>query len=237
MTNNLFEFHDIEAQGHAGGRSIRGIRLSLPQGSTGLVLGGPHSGKTLLMQLAAGEVMPNTGQIWFRGAEVSSMPVWLRRRRGIALASQSPPRFDHFTAEAQICLGLNCRHLPDKLRHLIARHLPEAIPLLDTPMHQLSRQAHRLIDIASCLATLPALILIDEPSVDFGPERAVAIAHSLREADITLLIAERYAAPMLEIADYGWLLSQGRIALHGPAAELTGDDRVSAACIGDEIEA
>lgn len=232
--SDLLELEGITATEPEHDYPLGPITLSLPQGAFGMIVGGPHAGKSWLLQVIAGDVLPTSGSMLFNKTGITDMPVWRRRHRGVVLASQTPPRFDLLSAEEQICLGLNRRRLPARHKLLLFKHLPEVEALLATPMQRLSRQAHRLIDIASCLVLAPSLMLIDEPATDFGPERALAIIASLRAAEISLLVADRYAVPMLEQADYGWLITQGQLGLQGPAATMAQNPIVQSACLGDD---
>jgi len=229
----LLQIDEARAQDNAAQVTLRAISIELDRAEIGLIIGGPHSGKSLLLRTIAGETLPISGHVRLGNRDISLEPVWHRRKRGIALASQSPPRFDLMTAEEQMCLGLGRRRLPTKLKRRLIGHLPEVGPLLTTPMYKLSRQAHRLVDVASCVLQKPAVMLLDEPAVDFGAERAIELIGGLRKMDITVLVADRYAAPLLTIADRAWLMADGRIVKSGKPSDFANDSTLLAASLGD----
>jgi len=216
-----------------GTQRLADIDLELPQRAVGVALGPPASGKSLLLGMLAGVAAPRSGQIMFEGQDITRWTIARRRRAGITLAGQSPPIFAGLTVEQQIGLPIARRRLPRKPRDFLVACMPELDSLLDTPVSRLSRRAQRLVDIAACLVTMPSLVLIDEPAVDLGASEAVLLIQRLHAAGITVLAADRYSGPMLEVADAGWLMIGGRIVLAGPAPELIADPRTELACIGE----
>jgi branched-chain amino acid transport system ATP-binding protein len=81
----------------------------------------------------------------------------------------------------------------------------------------------------------PEVILLDEPSMGLAPilvEEVFKIIGRLKEQGVTMLLVEQFAAAALAVADYGYVLENGRIAVHGPAAQLRDDPAVKAAYLG-----
>jgi branched-chain amino acid transport system ATP-binding protein len=81
----------------------------------------------------------------------------------------------------------------------------------------------------------PDLVLLDEPSMGLAPilvDEVFRIIERLKEQAVTMLLVEQFAAAALNVADYGYVLENGRIATHGPAVQLRNDPSVKAAYLG-----
>ena len=81
----------------------------------------------------------------------------------------------------------------------------------------------------------PALLMLDEPSLGLAPlivKEIFRIIEGLRATGVTILLVEQNARAALEVADYGYVLEMGEVALHGPAAELASDPRVIETYLG-----
>ena len=81
----------------------------------------------------------------------------------------------------------------------------------------------------------PEVVLLDEPSMGLAPilvEEVFRITGPLKEQGVTMLLVEQFAAAALAEADYGYVLENGRISLHGPASQLPDDPAVKAAYLG-----
>ena len=81
----------------------------------------------------------------------------------------------------------------------------------------------------------PEVVLLDEPSMGLAPilvEEVFRIIGPLKEQGVTMLLVEQFAAAALAEADYGYVLENGRISLHGPASQLPDDPAVKAAYLG-----
>lgn len=99
----------------------------------------------------------------------------------------------------------------------------------------LSGGEQQMLAIGRALMAAPALLILDEPSMGLAPtivEDIFAVLRGLRQEGISLLLVEQNARLALEIADRGYVLEAGRIAMSGPAAELASDERVRHAYLG-----
>ena len=91
--------------------------------------------------------------------------------------------------------------------------------------------------LAMARATMlnPEVVLLDEPSMGLAPilvEEVFRIISRLKSEGVTMLLVEQFAAAALAVADYGYVLENGRISLHGPASQLRDDPAVKAAYLG-----
>jgi branched-chain amino acid transport system ATP-binding protein len=83
----------------------------------------------------------------------------------------------------------------------------------------------------------PDVVLLDEPSMGLAPilvEEVFRIIARLKSEGVTMLLVEQFAAAALGVADYGYVLENGRIAVHGPASTLQHDPQVVAAYLGGQ---
>ena len=89
--------------------------------------------------------------------------------------------------------------------------------------------------MARAMMMNPDVVLLDEPSMGLAPilvEEVFRIIARLRKEGVTMMLVEQFAAAALNVADYGYVLENGRIAVHGPAEKLKSDPAVKAAYLG-----
>ena len=92
-----------------------------------------------------------------------------------------------------------------------------------------------MLAMARAMMLNPDLVLLDEPSMGLAPilvQEVFRIIERLRSEGVTMLLVEQFAAAALKVADYGYVLENGRISVHGEAARLRDDPAVKAAYLG-----
>jgi branched-chain amino acid transport system ATP-binding protein len=92
-----------------------------------------------------------------------------------------------------------------------------------------------MLAMARALMLKPEVLLLDEPSMGLAPilvEEVFNIIRRLKQEGVTMLLVEQFAAAALGVADYGYVMENGRIAVEGPAAQLQNDPKVKAAYLG-----
>jgi branched-chain amino acid transport system ATP-binding protein len=99
----------------------------------------------------------------------------------------------------------------------------------------LSGGEQQMLAMARAVMLNPEVVLLDEPSMGLAPilvEEVFRIITRLKDEGVTMLLVEQFAAAALNVADYGYVLENGSIAVHGPAASLRNDPKVVAAYLG-----
>ncbi|MEZ5825311.1 MAG: ATP-binding cassette domain-containing protein [Geminicoccaceae bacterium] len=223
----------VSAKPRADTHIVRDVSIRLVEGGIGALLGGSHADKSRLLHLIVGTEPIGRGRIALGNADLTLASPEERLTHGVACAFQHPPLFADLTAELHVALGQGGRKVDAERRAFLFERLPELEDIWNLRMSALARRGRRVVDLARAIVSHPKLLLIDELSLDLGVERMIEIVRSLHRDGMTLLVAERYPDPLLELCDQVWVMSHGRIILRGHPVDIGHDDRLRAACIGD----
>lgn len=227
---------------HAGyGRAevLTGLDLRLERGQVVTVIGPNGAGKsTTLNALMA--VLPSRGQVVFDGIDLADVDLEERVMLGMALVPEKRELFGTMPVEDNLVLG---GYRSMKLRKPNWRgelnRVYELFPRLKERRNQLagtlSGGERQMLAVGRALMSSPKLLMLDEPSLGLAPlivREIFRIISRLSEQGVSILLIEQNARAALEVADHGYVLETGAIALQGPAAELAGDPRVIETYLG-----
>ncbi|WP_343631978.1 ABC transporter ATP-binding protein [Roseateles sp.] len=227
---------------HAGyGRAevLTGLDLKLRQGEVVTVIGPNGAGKSTTLNALMG-VLPARGEILFDGEDVNGLGLEERVMKGLALVPEKRELFTTMSVEDNLVLGgfrpmrLGIKDWRDELERVYAlfpRMKERRTQLAGT----LSGGERQMLAVGRALMARPKLLMLDEPSLGLAPlivKEVFRIVSRLREAGVSILLIEQNARAALEVADYGYVLETGEIALQGPAAELAKDPRVIETYLG-----
>ena len=221
---------------------LHDVSLSVREGEVVALIGANGAGKTTTLQTISGLLAPRGGEIVFTaGADAQSLlgrPAEQLVRLGIAHCPEGRQVFASLTVDENLRMGAYSRSDSDAIQEDLDR-LRSLFPVLGERRGQragsLSGGEQMMLSIARALMARPRLLLLDEPSLGLAPQMVDRVFDTLAELNrsgTTLLLVEQNAAMALEIADRGYLLENGRIALSGSGAELLRDDRVRQAYLG-----
>ncbi|PIM54391.1 ABC transporter ATP-binding protein [Roseateles chitinivorans] len=227
---------------HAGyGRAevLTGLDLRLRQGEVVTVIGPNGAGKSTTLNALMG-VLPARGQVLFDGEEVNGLGLEERVMKGLALVPEKRELFTTMSVEDNLVLGgfrpmrLGVKDWRDELERVYA-----LFPRLKERRAQLagtlSGGERQMLAVGRALMARPKLLMLDEPSLGLAPlivKEVFRIVAQLREAGVSILLIEQNARAALEVADYGYVLETGEIALEGKAADLAKDPRVIETYLG-----
>jgi branched-chain amino acid transport system ATP-binding protein len=232
MSEPLLQVKDLHA-GYGRAEVLHGLNLKADAGSVITVIGPNGAGKSTLLNALMG-VLPSRGNIDYRGESVVLQTLEERVMQGIALVPETRALFGTMPVEDNLLLGAyrqvqlgnrDSSQALDEVYALFPRLQERRAQLAGT----LSGGERQMLAVGRALMGKPALLMLDEPSLGLAPlvvKEIFRIIESLRSTGVTILLVEQNARAALEVADYGYVLEMGEIALEGPARDLAQDSRV-----------
>jgi branched-chain amino acid transport system ATP-binding protein len=214
------------------------VSIAVDEGELVAVVGPNGAGKTSLVRTILGLVPARGGQIRFLGREMTQMPSHRRVASGLCLCPEGRKLFPDMTVEENLRLGAYL--CPD--RAAIADRMAETFrifPRLAERRGQLagtlSGGEQQMVALGRALMARPRLLLLDEPSLGLAPiivSEMFRVIRAIHEAGTPILMVEQNVRQTLEIADRGYVLENGRIALAGTGSALLADAHMRAAYLG-----
>lgn len=220
---------------------IRDVSLTLDRGEVVALLGPNGSGKTTCFYCIAGLILPDAGRVLIEGRDASALPMFRRAQMGIGYLPQEMSIFRGLTVEQNIMavlqVSMDDRHRRrDRLEELLGDfsigHLRQA------PALALSGGERRRVEIARCLASNPAFLLLDEPFAGVDPIAVAEIrglVHDLKSRGIGVLITDHNVRETLGIVDRAYILHDGQVLMSGSTAQIVADPRVREVYLGDSF--
>lgn len=218
---------------------LRDVNLMLDRGEVVALLGPNGSGKTTCFYCVAGLVAADGGRVSIGGTDVTGWPMYRRARLGIGYLPQEMSIFRGLTVAENIMaileISISDRHQrANRLEELLAEF--SITHLRDSPALALSGGERRRAEIARCLASNPAFVLLDEPFAGVDPIAVGEIRHlvgELRSRGIGVLITDHNVRETLEIVDRAYILHDGVVMMSGTPDEVVQDENVRRVYLGD----
>ena len=221
---------------------LHGISLDVPKGKLVTLIGSNGAGKTTTMRAISGMIKPKSGSVTLGGKDVTGLDSHKIARAGLAHSPEGRRVFASMSVTDNLLLGAFPRFTRARPKGDIKRDLEKALelfPRLKERQHQLagtlSGGEQQMLAMARAVMLNPEVILLDEPSMGLAPilvEEVFRIITRLKGEGVTMLLVEQFAAAALNVADYGYVLENGSISVHGPAHSLKTDPKVIAAYLG-----
>jgi len=216
---------------------LHGVDLEVGSGEIVTVVGANGAGKTTLLRCLSGVQPASAGTIMFRGENISRMAPHRRVGLGLAHSPEGRQIFTNLTVEDNLRLGafLYSDARVDKDMADAFAMFPILRQKRNLSAGGLSGGQQQMLAIARALMGRPTCLLLDEPSMGLAPklvDQILDVVRNLRSLDVTALLIEQNAFAALSIADRGYVMETGRIAMSGPAEELIADPLVREAYLG-----
>lgn len=226
MQKPLLELSNIEAY-YGPVLAVQGISLEISEGSIVTLLGSNGAGKSTILKTISGVVEPQKGSIRFDGQDLIGMEPDRIVNLGLLHVPEGREVFPFLSVRENLLLGAFRHHNREQARGDLDRmygYFPVLRERLAQAAQSLSGGEQQMLAIARALMARPRLLLLDEPSLGLSPRLVAEIFTIIRricfEAGTTILLVEQNAHKALEIADYGYVLENGRIVMEGAAREL-----------------
>ena len=212
---------------------LRGISLQVPDGKIVALLGPNGAGKTTTLRAICGlldlhDAEATKGAVVYDGADLLSMKPEAIVGAGVVQVMEGRRIFADLTVEENLRAGAHTR--PDAARHEEIEAFMRRFPVLGDRRDQiagyLSGGEQQMLAIGRALLVGPKLLILDEPSLGLAPRIVGEVAQVIREVrdrGVSILLIEQNAGLALELADYGYVLENGKIVLDGDPAELSDD--------------
>ncbi len=213
--------------------AVQGVSMEVQESDIVALLGPNGAGKSTVLKMISGIGRSERGEVTrgsvsYKGEDVTNYGANEMVDRGITHILEGRRVFEDLTVEENLRCGLyrdGRRFRFDVEDYRIAfEYFPQLEEILDLKAGYASGGQQQMLVVARALIHRPELLLLDEPSLGLAPKLVRDIFETLveinREEDITMIIADQNAKRTLEIADYGYVMENGQVELHDPAAEL-----------------
>ena len=220
-------------------KALHGVSLEVPHGKLVCILGANGAGKTTILKTVSGILEPETGTIHFDQQRIDGMDPEDIVGLGIGHVPENRHIFPELTVYENLIMGgflINDKAiLEERLESAYHR-----FPVLQDRSRQLagtlSGGEQQMLAISRALMLQPKLLLLDEPSLGLSPLLVQEIFDTIKElhrSGVTILLVEQNINQALRIADYGYVLTSGKIFLSGTYEELRREEKVREMYLGE----
>ena len=218
--------------------ALHGINLEVHQGEIVTILGANGAGKTTTLKTLSGLLQPTSGEVYFEGDAIHSMPAHKITAKGMAQSPEGRMVFPALTVYENLEMGAYLRR--DKEVASDFELMFKLFPRLKERRKQLagtlSGGEQQMLAIARAYMAKPKLLLLDEPSLGIAPILVQAIFDAIvelnRTKNMTIFLVEQNAYAALKIADRAYVMATGKIVREGSGAELLADEAIQKAYLG-----
>lgn len=222
--SSMLKLENLSAT-YGEGMVLRKVNLEAKQGMITCLVGRNGAGKSTTMRSIMGLIETPDGNIILDGKSIFKMPVYERAKAGIGYVPQGREIFPQLTVRENLLLGLEAKNG----KGTIPKHIYETFPILkeflDRKGGDLSGGQQQQLAIARAVLAEPKVLILDEPTEGIQPSIIQEIGEVIKKlkSQMAVLIVEQYLEFVLEIADYCYVMENGRITMDGKPDELDKD--------------
>jgi lipopolysaccharide export system ATP-binding protein len=220
---------------------VNSVDLEIESGKVVGLLGPNGAGKTTTFYMTVGMVKPDEGHVYLDDTEITDMPMYQRARRGLGYLPQESSIFRKLTVKQNVMLILESMALSKSEREERADMLLDELGIKRLSRQKasvLSGGERRRLEIARCLVTNPAFILLDEPFAGIDPLAVIDIKNiidHLKKREIGILISDHNVRETLEACDKAYILNDGQVIETGSPEKIASSEIARRIYLGDEF--
>lgn len=217
--------------------ALKGIDLTVRKGEIVALLGGNGAGKTTTLRTISGMLQPRHGEVLLRGERIDGIKSHELVQFGIGHVPEGRRVFATMTVRENLEMGAY------RFSSVDTAEMDRVFTLFPRLAERRSQQAgtlsggeQQMLAIGRALMGKPELLLLDEPSMGLAPlivQQIFEIIEEINKQGTTVLLVEQNATQALGLANRGYVLETGEVAMSGPAADLLADTRIRAAYLGE----
>jgi branched-chain amino acid transport system ATP-binding protein len=233
----ILEIREVTS-GYGEVQILWGASMALDEGKMTCLVGSNGAGKTTLLRAVMGQNRAWSGSIFFDGKDITRMPAFNKAEAGLVLVPEGRQLFTDMTVYENLELGASNRRARGKLKEnlgMVFEMFPRLKERAEQKTGTLSGGEQQMCAVARGLMAVPRLLMIDELSLGLAPVLVLQLFETikkLKRSGITVLLVEQNVQLALSVSDDGYVLSQGKTELNGPAKRLLQDDHVREAYLG-----
>jgi branched-chain amino acid transport system ATP-binding protein len=219
--------------------AVKKISFSVEEGQVVTLIGTNGAGKTTTLRTISGLIRPESGEILFQGKRIDAVPAHKIVALGVAHSPEGRKIFPRMTVEENLNLGAFARKDGGIKKDLDAAY--DLFPVLGERRSQLagtfSGGEQQMLAMGRAMMSRPKLLMLDEPSMGLSPLMMKVIMRTIRTLQsqgTTILLVEQNAQAALSLADHGYVLEVGKIAIRGTGKDLLVNDAVRKAYLGED---
>ena len=232
----LLELDDVVVR-YGAVDALKGISLTVEEGEVVTLLGANGAGKTTTLRTISGLSKVARGRVVLDGEVLTGLPAHQVAARGIGHVPEGRRVFPRMTILENLEMGAyrERKHLREDTDRVFGL-FPRLAERRTQDGGTLSGGEQQMLAIGRALMGRPRVLLLDEPSMGLAPlivQTIFAIIKQVNDEGVTVLLVEQNAAQALRLADRGYVLETGTMAMDGPASTLLGDDRIRQVYLGE----
>jgi branched-chain amino acid transport system ATP-binding protein len=242
MSDPLLAVEDLSVA-YGKVEAVHDVSLTVAPGSIVTVIGPNGAGKTTLLAAIVGLLPLRRGRIRYSGQDAAALTVEERVARGLVLVPEKRELFASMSVADNLELGaFACRRDANRRARLddVYARFPRLADRRTQLAGTLSGGERQMLALGRALMAAPRLLMLDEPSLGLAPlvvREIFTIIAALRATGVSILLVEQNARAALQVADYGYVLETGELALSGPSQDLSANPRVAATYLGQSAAA
>ena len=219
-------------------RVVNGVAMNVREGEIVGLLGPNGAGKTTSFYMITGLIRPTSGHVFFKGQDVTRLPMYRRARMGLGYLAQEPSIFRNLTVEENVLAILETLPIGLRERRRRLEYLLEELKigyLAKQKAYTLSGGERRRLEITRALVTDPSLILLDEPFSGVDPLAVYdvqQIIRDLKQRGLGILITDHNVRETLSVVDRAYVIYSGEVLTEGTREFLVNDPQAREKYLG-----